>query len=480
VTDPSGAWEPPHPPPSRHHLVIVALAIALVVALIVGGTGWVAWHNARNDSDEASASSPTSEAGPDSASGPPTTAPSATDPFGALGDLGDLGNLFGGVDPTQLAQCLTGDLGSLLGDRLQLPTDSAAAQYDAVVQWVQQERELKFTTVPKPVYVNAQEMARRVRDQILRDYSVGEANQDQKLLVALGVLQPGANLREEYAQFVGGQVAGYYDTDTHEMVILGDASKPLDANALTTVAHELEHALADQALGIPKAAESGAAQDSDSQLAATALVEGDATLTMTEFQLHTLDLGSLFGQGGGGDITGQADALAKAPHYLASQLLFPYTDGLAFVCNLHNDGWSAVDRAYDEPPTTTAQVMFPERYRSGEGAKTPPAPANPGAGWQKVRTETVGAADLMFLFQAPGNDESKALSDPRGRAAAWAGGSLSLWTRGNDTKVTMSLVARDEAGQPTLCSSVRTWLDRSPHAHAVRCRGDDVAASISG
>jgi hypothetical protein len=454
---------------------MIALAVALVVALIVGTVGWIGWRNADDDSDAAHDTSATSPAGPDAASGP-TTAPSASDPFGALGDLGDL---FGGVDPTQLAQCVAGDLGSLFGDRVQLPTDSAAAQYDALVEWVQHERELKFTKVPTPVYVDAQEMARRVRDQILRDYSAGEAEQDQKLLVALGVLQPGTNLRQEYAQFVGGQVAGYYDSDTGDMVILGDASKPLDSTELTTVAHELEHALADQALGIPKAAESGGATDSDSQLAATALVEGDATLTMTEFQLHALDIGGLLGQGGG-DISGQVGSLQDAPHFLASQLLFPYTDGLAFVCNLHDDGWAAVDRAYDKPPTTTAQIMFPDRYRNGEAAKTAPAPANPGAGWQKVRTETVGAADLMFLFQAPGDDESKALSDPRGRASAWAGGSLSLWTRGNDATVTMSLVGRDEPNQPSLCSSVRTWLDRTPHTHTIRCASDDVAVSISG
>jgi hypothetical protein len=477
VTDPSGAWEPPKPPPQRHGIAVVALAVALAVALLGGAVGWIAWRDARDDVDALRGTSTTAPLGPDAASGPTTTTePSPDDPFGALGDLGEV---FGGVDPTQLAQCLAGDLGSLFGDRLQLPTDSAASQYDALVGWVQEERELRFKKVPTPVYVDAQEMARRVRDQILRDYSAGEASQDQKLLVALGVLRPGTNLREEYAQFVGGQVAGYYDSDTGDMVILGDATKPLDSTELTTVAHELEHALADQQLGIPDAAESGGAQDSDAQLAATALVEGDATLTMTEFQLHALDITGLLGQGGG-DISGQADALANAPHFLASQLLFPYTDGLAFVCNLHADGWPAVDRAYDKPPTTTAQVMFPDRYRDGEAAKQAPAPATPGAGWQKVRNETVGAADLMFLFQAPGDDEGKALSDPRGRAAAWAGGSLTLWTRGNETRVTMSLVARDEPAQPSLCSSMRTWLDRTAHDHTIRCTGEDVAVSISG
>jgi hypothetical protein len=481
---PSPGWAPPPPPPRRTNAAITALVVALVVALGAGALGWYAWHNERENTRELRTAVATSNA-PDGSTAPPTTGePQGTNPFDALGSLG---SLFGG-DTAQLAQCLGDDIGSLLGGRLSLPDNSAQAQYDAIVQWVQQDRELTLKTVPKPVFVDAAEMARRVRAQILRDYSPEEAKQDQDLFESLGVIEPGTNLRDEYAKFVGGQVAGYYDTDTGAMVILGNADQPLDGAELTTVAHELEHALADQQLGIPKAAEASTALGADAQLAATALVEGDATLTMTEFQLEALDLSSLLSLGGG-DIAGQLDSLNDAPHYLASQLLFPYTEGLGFVCGLRNDGgWPTVDRAYDKPPTTTAQVMFPDRYTDGEAAKPPPAPASPGAGWRKDRTETFGAADLMFLFEAPGNDTSAALSNPRERAAAWAGGTVTQWTRGTAVTVNIDVVERAGTDGPSLCDSMGEWLEATTapraggstsSARGVQCNGDVVQVSIA-
>ncbi|MDQ1520262.1 MAG: hypothetical protein QOI55_1335 [Actinomycetota bacterium] len=474
-------WAPPPPPRPRHGVAIAALAIALVVALGGGAAGWFAWHRARDDANdlrrtEAQRSAPSAT----TTTTPTTTTAPSDNPLGALGDFG---NLLGG-NAAQLAECFAGDVGSLLGgNRVTLPNDSARTQYDAIVTWVQRDRKLTFKKVPTPVYVNAAEMARRVRAQILHDYTQAKAQKDEALLVALGVIAPGTNLREEYSKFVGGQVAGYYDPATGDMVILGNADRPLDTNELTTVAHELEHALADQQLGLPKAAEATSAQGSDAQLAATSLVEGDATFTMTEFQLQALDIGGLLSLGGG-DVSGQLQALNDAPHYLASELLFPYTEGLGFVCGLHTDGgWSAVDRAYKKPPTTTAQIMFHDRYTNGERAQRPPAPSSPGADWRKVRTETFGAADLMFLFEAPGNDTSKALSNPRDRAAAWAGGTITQWARKSSTAVTVSLVEHQHSG-PSLCDSMRAWATATPPAsgnssHTVQCSGADVRVVLA-
>ena len=461
---------------------MVALTIALVVALAVGIAGWVAWHNARDDEAALRRAASTANTNNLGDSTTTTTSPSSNDdPFAALGDLG---KLFG--DSAAYAQCFASDIGSLLGnDRLQIPTTSAQAQYDALVEWVQRDRHLKFKTVPKPVYVDQAEMARRVRAQILRDYTAKDAQRDEALLVTLGVLAPNVDLRDEYAQFVGGQVAGYYDPKTGEMVILGNADQPLDETELTTLAHELEHALADQALGIPKAAEASNAQGSDAQLAATALVEGDATFTMTDFQLQSL------GANGLPDLTspdlgGQLQALEQAPHFLSAELLFPYTEGLRFVCDLKsNGGWDAVDRAYKRPPRTTAQVMFPSRYTSNERAARPPAPDQPGPQWRRVRTETIGAADLMFLFEAPGGDTDRALSDARGRAGAWAGGTLTQWQDGDKHAVTMSLVPRAGTSGPGLCDSMRAWLAATPQpssgssARAVQCTNANVQVSIA-
>jgi hypothetical protein len=334
------------------------------------------------------------------------------------------------------------------------------------------------------VFVDATEMARRVRAEIEKEFTPAQAAQDEQLLEALGAVGPGTDLRDEFATFVGGQVAGYYDPQSGDMVILGNADQPLDTLELTTVAHELEHALADQALGIPKRADTTRAVGADDQLAATALVEGDATFTMTQFQLATLDLGALGDLLGGSDLGAQEQALQDAPHFIAAQLLFPYTAGLGFTCaRRDNGGWDAVNAAYDKPPSTTAQVMFPDRYSQGEAAQPVPESPSPGEGWRKLRTQSFGAAELQFLFEAPGDDTSRALSDPKDRAGAWAGGTVTQWRQGNATRVALSLRDRTAADKPRLCDSMRAWATATDIAapdwtRTVSCDGAVVRVAI--
>ncbi len=360
VPGPAAPWAPPRPPRSRTRTVV--LVGVVVVALAAGAAGWLIRGARREPAGTAAA--PTSAA-------PASTTTSTTSPADPLGGLlgGGLGELTN--DPVRLAKCFGADIGALLGGaKHDIPSTDANAQYGALVKWVQHDRGLTFTHVPTPTYVTARQMERRVGAQVLHDFTPRTAALDQQLFVALGVAEPGTDLRREYAQFVGGQVAGYYDPASGAMVILGDPHRPLDANALTTVAHELEHALADQNLHLPRDSEATQAASSDGQLAATALVEGDATVTMTQFQFQETDIASLL-SGGEGDISGQLQQLGDAPHFLADQLLFPYLEGLNFVCALRaGHGWPAVNRAVREAAIDQRADHVPGALHARRGGTT--------------------------------------------------------------------------------------------------------------
>jgi hypothetical protein len=173
---------------------------------------------------------------------------------------------------------------------------------------------------------------------------------------------------------VGDQVAGFYDPETGEMVVGRATTGPLDGATRMILAHELDHALTDQVLDLPLAPERPAPGAEDTALAQLALIEGDATLAMQLYALR--HVGLLEQLSGLGSAAGAQQQLTALPHHLRSTLTFPYLQGLAFVCRLHaGGGWKAVDRAYDEPPTTTAQVLFPERYDEREAAVDPRDPA---------------------------------------------------------------------------------------------------------
>lgn len=405
---------------------------------------------------------------------------------GDPGDLGDLGDLLGdelgdllggglddllGGDAGAMLECMggmaaLGDLGDLLGGGgdgegdgdadTTIPDDGLDVQYDAVAEWVAEERDLDFDAVPEPTYVTSEEMTTRVQEEIRREYPEREARLDSDLLAALGVVDPGTDMLDLQADFVSGQVAGYYDPRTGELVVLtDDPSEPLSGYAIVALAHELDHALTDQTLDLPIDVDKMAGS-SDEQMAATALIEGDATLLMYRFSSGALPLEEQMSMTLDPSAAAAQEALADAPAYLVSQLQFPYLDGLMFACGIEAEGgWEAVDGAYAEPPTTTAQILFPDRYASGEAAVDPPDPADPGGSWEQARARTFGAADLEWLFQAPGDDPGAALVEPRDLAAGWAGGEVRQWTDGDRAAVGLSFVQHD--GEAGLCESITDW-----------------------
>ena len=345
---------------------------------------------------------------------------------------------------------------------VEAPT-SQAPGVRGIAELVEALRERRFDEIPKPQILASAAFERRVSDSV--DYPEEEADRDTRALTALGATPPGTDLKGEVTDLLEGQVAGFYDTETKELVIrAGQTEDGLDATERVTLAHELEHALADQAVGLPDLEDPPPGEE-DAATAALALVEGDAQLVtelyvgvgLTFEEQVSLATGAIGGTG-----------LEEAPYYLSRSLLFPYVEGARFVCDLHTrGGWDAVDAALADPPTTTAQVLFPERFTDGEGPlPVPEAPELPAA-WEAAEPLAFGAADLLFLFEAPGGDPDRALDDPLERARQWAGGAMHLWTRGQDTATSVLLRDRRPRTGPDLCGSMLQWYVASfPEADA--------------
>jgi hypothetical protein len=328
---------------------------------------------------------------------------------------------------------------------------------EGVARALEEIRELEFTEVPEPRYVSADQMSEEIRASFTEDYPDEDAELDERALTLLGAIPPDVGIKSSLSGFLGEQVAGYYDLESGDVVVRtgGDELTPADK---VTLAHELDHALTDQVLGIPLK-ETPNPGEEDAALAARALVEGDATLAMSQFAARALSVEEQLSE----DLLAFPDQgpvlqLEEIPHYLTRTMVFPYLEGLNFVCDLQIDGgWEAVDRAYADPPTTSAQILFPRRYEAGEGAIDPRDPGALGAGWERADISALGAADLLFLFEAPGNDLQRSLGRPLDLAAAWAGGEMHLWTQGLQSALGIALVQRE--GESSLCESVGRWYE---------------------
>src|SRR5262249_9686965 len=130
--------------------------------------------------------------------------------------------------------------------------------------------------------------------------------------------------------------------------------------------------------------------------------------------------------------------------------------GTRFVCNLYAlGGYRAIDTSERERPTTTAQILYPERYIVGEEAVPPPAPGTLGTPSRRTTITTMGAADLVGLFAAPGGDPQRALRYPRELGKAWGGGTAEVWQAGNARAFGISLVEHKDFD--SLCNSMQRW-----------------------
>ena len=332
--------------------------------------------------------------------------------------------------------------------------ESLDTQLQRVAGIVERIRDLRFDETPNPTYLAPDELAERAAG-LLEDYSEEQAHEDAVLLERLGAIPSGTDLRELLSTALGEQVAGYYDPESGELVVGTDVAGgrlgPLDE---LTLAHELQHALADQALGLP-VQQDVPAGDEDAAFAVQSLIEGDATLTMAlyaEQALSVIDQARLLAEQG--RLASELGNLTTLPHYVQRSLLFPYEEGMAFVSHLESrGGWELVDAAYTRTPSTSLEILQPERYLTGATEVADPRDlGSPGTGWAEVDRVGVGAADLLFLFEAPGGDTSQALEGARGAAMGWRGGEALVWERDSSYAVGVAL-----AGEAGLCDAVTAW-----------------------
>lgn len=396
----------------------------------------------------------------------------AKDLEGLLGDqgLGDTSDLFGSGN-TDLLKCLdTGsasdlfgggssdDIGDLFGGSpepdKEPPPQKLVRQISAQISKL---RGLDYDDEVDAQFLSSRRLEGRISKLFLEDYSRADAERERRVLAALGALPADYDLFDMRKSVLEGQVAGFYVPESNELVVR-TSSGGIGALEKTTLAHELEHALADQNFELPLS-EDRDPSEADEDLATLALIEGDATLTMQQFSLSFLSLEDQLSMlSGSADLLTAQRQLEAMPHYLQQELTFPYLDGMNFVCDLFAEGgWGAVDRVYDHHPASSDQILFTERYTASEDPSDVRDPGDPGGTWDEALDTTIGAAELKWLFEAPGDDTGLALADPLEAVRAWGGGELKLFTDGDASAVGIALL--QHSGEEGLCDSVTQWYE---------------------
>jgi len=268
------------------------------------------------------------------------------------------------------------------------------------------------------------------------------------------------------------QLAGFYEPADGTMYMAADLD---DDNAYATLAHELVHALQDQYYNLGPHSKYVAGED-DKSSAFSSLAEGDATSAMADILIGqgrpgatALDMpDELFVEQVIGGMSG--GATAKAPHYMRMGLVAPYIDGTLFVHALRRKGgWAAVNRAWENPPETTEQILHVEKWETHEPALAVDAPtfAALGSGWSDAETDTYGELGVrLALGEWLGTARASVL------AARWGGDRGALVKKGDAYAFAWRVRYDDAAPQAPDAYATRAFaelapaIDRLGRAHA--------------
>jgi hypothetical protein len=319
------------------------------------------------------------------------------------------------------------------------PTNTKSATVAAATTEVLQETStLRKLPILRPVKSGAQsraEIERMIMRNLDEDTTPEEMHASEVALRKLGIVPQDFQYRPFIISLLVEQVAGYYDPKEQEFFLADwidvDGQKPV-------MAHELTHALQDQHFNLRRF-EKWPKGDSDAELAAHALIEGDATLAMQLYiQRNPLRaIAMLRSIEASGSSSEQID---KAPRALRESLLFPYEKGLVWVSGLFKrEGWERVSRAYTELPQSTEQVMHIEKYYSRDAPVRLSAPdisSALGQGWRRIDYDVNGEWSYYLIL----DEYLKSQTESAAAAAGWGGDRYAVYEGKNKGEVVIAQV----------------------------------------
>jgi hypothetical protein len=227
---------------------------------------------------------------------------------------------------------------------------------------IEQALGVKFKTPPKLEIRSRDEVRQFLVAKLEDPEQQKELANQEAIYKMLGLIKDTMHLADFYVKVLTEQIMGFYDPKTKVLYVVNGA--PEDYVGIT-IMHELIHALQDQYANLDSLEHIQG--DDDRQLAAQAVVEGQATYDQAYIMA-----------GGGGNIAAQLPGgwesirqmireaqttqpvFASAPMVIQETLLFPYINGSDFIrrFNAREKG----KLPFADLPVSTEQLMHDSSY----------------------------------------------------------------------------------------------------------------------
>jgi hypothetical protein len=285
----------------------------------------------------------------------------------------------------------------------------------------------------------------------VNDEDTKRLRRSELVLKKFGLLPREFNLETFLVALLREEVAGYYDPKTKTVNLLDWV--PI-AEQEPVMAHELTHALQDQAIGLQKWMKKGEKdlgelskdptpadiENDEMDNAREAVIEGQAQAMMFQYAMaptgHSIaNSPALMDAMEEETLTGtpSTKVFNDAPIFMKESLTFPYSYGMEFVVKLMQKGGKekAFAAVLKNPPHTTRQIMEPETYLSAEKIEPMRVPdfKHDFKDYEKFDIGAMGEFDVAVLIeQYAGKPSSKHLYPE------WRGGYYYAAKRKPDSK----------------------------------------------
>jgi hypothetical protein len=249
---------------------------------------------------------------------------------------------------------------------------------DEILQFVSQDTGLPIKHKVKRKLITRDKVQSYVEKRMKDDKDTQRLERSQLVLQKFGMIPRNYDLHSQFLKLLSEQVAAYYDAKTKTVNLLDWVQPELQK---TVLAHELTHALQDQAVDLEKWSLAGAKDNGElpdqqeqvaeeAQAARQAITEGQAMIAMLDYTLAPGGVNVLTAP----DVVNAIRAtmtdgkdepeLAAAPVFLRESLLMPYSFGLDFVraVLVAKDRTAAFGGMLARPPSDTLQLMQPGTY----------------------------------------------------------------------------------------------------------------------
>ncbi len=309
-------------------------------------------------------------------------------------------------------------------------------------------RGLKFKKNPSVKYWSTDELKKMMTADFDEEMPEAKAKDMQEVLYAFGLTPKGYDLRKEYLDLMLEQIAGFYHPKTKLLCLIqGKSGSGMEEE--TVIIHELNHAMQDQHFDLTRLQDLTAKND-DMSTALKSLIEGEATMVMfdnvlmqqggmTSDQVPGIE-GIIEAQMKASGGMGTQQKLDKAPLVIKEGLIGAYIDGFKFcVAVKRSGGWDDLNKAWEDIPVSTEQILHPDRYIKRDMPQTVTIPETMDGldGWEKVESNVMGefGVKMVLLTLKPKSPKSGAEA-----AEGWDGDLFRLYRKDGKTLLAWATV----------------------------------------